>query len=1048
MAWRVVELPAVEQLQAERLAAMWTASADAWPGGLNHGEPESATNVYERHRRMQRLAVFVVEQGDEYLGYALLQQPAGSPEQAYLALLNARPDYHGQGLGKALILACLERAVGLQKQVLTLGTWAGNLKAVPLYKKCGFCWVPETQVWMQNFLPLILRLPAAQGFLQRHPWYAAFERDLAVAPDDLRDGPRRVFPYRFRAGDELLEVVIDQLAEAPCSLTVDGLTGACRLGVEDVLLGVPQPLVWEVTNRSGRPRQISVLAAPSDGVALAVAETATVEQQWRLESHLLLDPLVAPRPPGAPLPQARSTVLVDGQPWTLAVGLSGQPPVELRLREQQVVPGRGGQQLVVSLRNRLPAAVTGELRLDPRAGLTCETLRALPALPAKGQAELLLPVALEHCETVIPTAQLALRSDALDGELLLRPQPLPVRGVPLTEVYAWEDPESGQVTVETPLLEVNINPWGGTVIVTERGGRVLLRQRRPSVGPPHSGWSQRPPRLALRWESGASGLAVTLEVPSETVPGVTIEKRLTIGAGPYLRCDYRLRNASAAELQVDLVQTTEAELSGEWTLPLPGGVLHEVAGCGELLVHGPLDLPRAASDYGEGWRAHSDGRCVVGLVWSAARQVDGLQWDLTAPPLPAGSTVDLPPLWLVAGRGDWELARDLWRRLYQDPPQREDTRPTLWEGLTAELGGSPAVVVGDTAPLDLRLRNALRRSWQGRWQLQGLVGEPPSAELTVAPGDRSTTTVTLRLPATPGVIAAAVEVQAAGSRRQIATPLVKLGPGGPATTRADGERWLLENGEFALAVAAGHLGAAVSLCWRGVELLDSTFPEPRPFLFTGRWFGGLHLYAEWPGADLWNQREVTVEPVQRTGAQGLAWSGLRSVGTCTAKDAGWLRLETDYLTVGGSPYLAVARRAVNTSGARQELSWGSVLWPRAGAAAVVHAATRRPPRQPHRALDDRAVTAHSRRAAGPGWQTGGQRWLSLELAPGVALSLVCGQPGGWCDVWHEEQLAAVCNHRTVLLPGEPVERVDWIHLTAQPDPVGRDELLGALIDLP
>ena len=40
-----------------------------------------------------------------------------------------------------------------------LDTWPGNIKAVPLYKKTGYFWVPETDVHMENYVPLLLRLP-------------------------------------------------------------------------------------------------------------------------------------------------------------------------------------------------------------------------------------------------------------------------------------------------------------------------------------------------------------------------------------------------------------------------------------------------------------------------------------------------------------------------------------------------------------------------------------------------------------------------------------------------------------------------------------------------------------------------------------------------------------------------------------------------------------------------------------------------------------------------------------------------------------------------
>ena len=153
------------------LAAMWNASDDGWPGGWTHGIPETAERVLEEKRKADRLAILVAEGEGQILGYCDLRQEHGRDDVAYIPLLNVRPSHHGQGLGKALLLEALKRTIDAGFRQLTLGTWAGNLKAVPLYKKTGFFWVPETSVWMQNFIPTALTLPIARDFFAGRDWH-------------------------------------------------------------------------------------------------------------------------------------------------------------------------------------------------------------------------------------------------------------------------------------------------------------------------------------------------------------------------------------------------------------------------------------------------------------------------------------------------------------------------------------------------------------------------------------------------------------------------------------------------------------------------------------------------------------------------------------------------------------------------------------------------------------------------------------------------------------------------------------------------------------
>ena len=53
---------------------------------------------------------------------------------------------------------------------------------MPLYKKTGFNWVPETDVFMRNYLPSALTVPAGKAFFANRDWYECMEREIKVAP--------------------------------------------------------------------------------------------------------------------------------------------------------------------------------------------------------------------------------------------------------------------------------------------------------------------------------------------------------------------------------------------------------------------------------------------------------------------------------------------------------------------------------------------------------------------------------------------------------------------------------------------------------------------------------------------------------------------------------------------------------------------------------------------------------------------------------------------------------------------------------------------------
>src|SRR6266542_3087210 len=213
---------------AEAVARMWRESSSAWPGGgPGGGDHSTAARVMQDQRDLNTLATFIAflpdpENGEERaVGYCSLFEYTAERDTAYVGTLSAHPDWHGKGVGRDLLRVALERSVALGYSRLDLNTWAGNLKAVPLYKKSGYFWVPDTTVKMENYLPLIFRIPAAQEFFRRADWYRDFQRDLSVREDDEKVGKIGVYVYAWEQEGRRLKVVIDRRAKGITALETE-----------------------------------------------------------------------------------------------------------------------------------------------------------------------------------------------------------------------------------------------------------------------------------------------------------------------------------------------------------------------------------------------------------------------------------------------------------------------------------------------------------------------------------------------------------------------------------------------------------------------------------------------------------------------------------------------------------------------------------------------------------------------------------------------------------------------------------------------------------
>src|SRR5690348_1127699 len=139
MTYRIHEVNPEDRRDAARIAAMFNDFDSAWPGGFTRGNVETEETILAHGKRVRHVAVFV--------GFCNLEAQAGQHDISYIGLLGARLSHHGKGVGKMLLRAMVQRCTDLGYRQVTLHTWPGNTKAVPIYKKTGFHWVPETDVY-------------------------------------------------------------------------------------------------------------------------------------------------------------------------------------------------------------------------------------------------------------------------------------------------------------------------------------------------------------------------------------------------------------------------------------------------------------------------------------------------------------------------------------------------------------------------------------------------------------------------------------------------------------------------------------------------------------------------------------------------------------------------------------------------------------------------------------------------------------------------------------------------------------------------------------
>ena len=172
-----------------------------------------------------RLVVEIVTDGS-IVGYGSLWKDPGHEGTCYVDMLNVHPAHQKRSLARRMLTRMVDWATAHGYRRMTIETWPGNLKSVPLYKKVGFFWTPDTDVHMENYVPRIRQLALAQKFFERHDWYTAFRRELEQVEDDHRHpatADMKVYVLRWEEDGEFLEAVVDRQGQAITGLETEHL---------------------------------------------------------------------------------------------------------------------------------------------------------------------------------------------------------------------------------------------------------------------------------------------------------------------------------------------------------------------------------------------------------------------------------------------------------------------------------------------------------------------------------------------------------------------------------------------------------------------------------------------------------------------------------------------------------------------------------------------------------------------------------------------------------------------------------------------------------
>ena len=911
-----------------KLVDMWRASDDQWPGTWSGGVEITVQMIEEWIERDKSLNVYVAENGDQIVGFCSFHETGDEKGVGYVGVLNVQPDHQKKGLARRMLCRCVERCVELGYGQVTLHTWPGNLKSVPLYKKTGLYWVPDTNVHMRNFVPAILAMPCAKPYFQAHDWYATFQRELTQKEDDERWEGMKVYTYRWAAGGDVLVVRVDREARTVTAVETVAFSAAAIAANVEPAKGLPARIRWALHNKRDRPVEVSLIATGTGDLQIEHRAALALGPGERAE--LEADVAVSIDAPdvreGKPSPAVRTLLIVGGEVVELATGMRPRAAVRIETDPKYVALYPGVPKTVhLQLRNDQPHEIEATLALAPPPGLEVDWTERAIVVPGKGYAG--APLTL--CAAAGGVYDLQATAHFPGGQT--RPQRLAVLSLGAGDVRA--DLGEHEARLENEWTRVILRRHGGEMQVRAAGDNARLCGGREYAGPPFWPSELDDREFAIELSRNEGRVHAVMTAALDERPGLVLRREVILGAGPLVEVHNAWINhgTTGQAIQIQFGLPLSQREGATIVLPLAAGL---VQGRFAEFPAAERDVGKAPEAFAERWLAVTSEHGTLGVLWGedvVENELGGWSWlGLLGPARTCqpGRWTPAGALTLYAGPGDWRDVRTHARRLAGTEQVVEPIPPQPRPICDARLDPAPLLTLDDQVEATLVVDNLRARPLSGRARLatpEGLHAGQGTFELehvTVeAPFERP---VQLSLGPVATAYQATLSLETQLFDREIALHAVRLGTRDPVRVEREGERWTIDNGRARYTVVPGFTGSLVSWLEDGAEHLWSPYPEVKTLGWMSPWYGGITPLAlagdDMPGK--LGEETFTAQPVEATDGRGIPWTGLRLRCHVAREQLSGLALELDYLTVGRSNVLKLVYRVHNDTSAVRSLGYG------------------------------------------------------------------------------------------------------------------------------
>ncbi|MFW9960512.1 MAG: GNAT family N-acetyltransferase [Candidatus Thorarchaeota archaeon] len=961
-----IEIREYNESLAEDIAQMWNTWDDLWPGGFTQGIPYTAERVKKQYGQINALALLIAidKQTNKPVGSCTLHPNWRDNEAAYIGTLGVSPEVLNKKIGKQLLLESIRISSEKGYTRVDLNTWAGNMRAVPLYKKVGMMWDPDGQgLTMFDYIPGILTHPLCTPFFDlldgEYDWYDTYIRNPTQSPDIYSKDGMSIYPYEFKYDNASLSVTVDKYARGITAIqrmmSNQTISIAASVSSHEVLCGLPYSYSLKIVNNNNQEMKLTVRLKGFRGLEFDDNSTKKFvikpnsTEVWDVPFHLTSS---------APLFRDNiktesiiTEMNLDGKTSLLYTGMKIRSPAEIRTRwgECRISPS-GSVRIPITIISNLDQKSVAQVNLQEiPSHMQIQAASAIIQLGAHEQGGTVLEVSSSD-ELVEGTydlwLNLVIQTD--DNRIVeTRKFRIPIFCLGKKDVAMGEDDRRREIVIVSPHYTARIAKEGAILVIQDVYSQISPSLTQVSeIGPP---FGINPFRFAERKVQTSvidTGLVVSMKAKHPDRPLVVEDRAIFEFGTGVIKHEQWVENVGVEShsFQSRLVGRGGGVnfASGKVYIPFLEGVLSEPLGNFRFCYP---SIPTSPSAYSEGWVAIENEDATIGQMWDPkeADEIRIFSGQLSALGFPMknlepGEVHKITNSWLVFNARSWQDVRRLWRsrvaHYYEDVFSPASSQ--LVERMLAVKSQPIVLPHVSEAYGALRLHNPLHIAHEGMleltppngWNAELKINSKKLNGLQTEINFAADTSIDVSLKPSSKIMDrfAIYKGQLNLKMEYDTNESLTVAVLGSSKHRIDVTEGVeqgckvhrVKNGLLEFAVSEDYGGCMFSLRnEKGVEFLTSSFPKasPRPGAFFDNYHGGVQPlifdddFGESLAKALTNKEKMSAKPYQRGHWSGVEVSWKGEIQQTARGIDSYLR----YITTAGSPLVVIEWQIVNNT---------------------------------------------------------------------------------------------------------------------------------------